>query len=132
MNKLLSGYMFVLTLLVSIPISADPVTQVENRWNGKVLSHQLTPTSRNSFDIGSFPDFIRVALSSTHGEQVRYLPVARISEINHYSTGVYIEWQGVRMKNGNGYMVTTLFIPADLQSPNETLEQIRTAMRNNK
>jgi len=104
-------------------------TKAVNEWAGDTLSHTLKCQRRDDLKISSLPGFLQVLISAKPIRQVRHLPVSDIKVINYFDYGVYITWQAERMKNGKGYMTTTVYVPREVQPPGEIMSIIKDAIK---
>jgi len=120
---------FLFLSFFSIAVLASDAADITNEWNNGVLSHTITPHSIDDISInGKLKGFMKVVLSRSGRPQSRFLNLANIAEINRFRSGVSITWKSERMRNGNGHIVTTVFIPRDVQLPRQTMRQLNAAL----
>jgi len=104
-------------------------TDASNEWStatNKVLSHQIKVTSKDEIQFSSLNGFIELSISK---DQKRYLPISKIKEINRFNYGVYITFESEVMKNGRGTMITVIYIPSEIISPNVVIDKLRNILK---
>lgn len=123
-----------INLFAIVIVSNAEVTATNERFAKHDRSDQivsLTLTCRAKEDIFKSPmsGFIAVVVSTSKIKQVRHLPTSEIEEVNEYDDGVYIEWTNKRMKNGNGYLSTVVYVPKNVLEPQKVIELINACIR---
>ena len=121
-------FLALVGLIVVVGPTALADIEAVNEWNKDVLAHTLECHKTGDLKVSSLPGFVEVLISSKTIRQVRYLPVADIKDIDYYDYGVYITWRTEMMKNGSGYMATVVYVPKEVQSPDNVINILKEAM----
>ncbi|PTX99137.1 hypothetical protein DB345_01820 [Spartobacteria bacterium LR76] len=113
---------FAAIVSVCLSLTTSLALEVVNEQCGNVLAHQFECTERGELFKSPLAGFIALKLS---GDQVNHYPLNKILDITEQSYGVYIQFENERMKNGGGFMATTIFIPTKVMEPKETIALIK-------
>jgi hypothetical protein len=123
-----------INLFALVSVSNAEVTATNERFakhdrSDQIVSFTLTCQAKEDIFKSPISGFIAVVVSNAKTKQVRHLPTSEIEEVNEYEYGVYIEWKNKRMKNGNGYLSTVVYVPKNVLEPQKVIELINACIR---